>query len=203
MLFLFGLIKFFFYCRRTRFLAEFCYNSEISLVTLRLPFKALFKQRGRAKRLHFFSPSPSKPCTAAPIRALSHRHCSRQHEPPPPPCPCPEPPPASEPQPHSRALTQFSQLCPGPVPPRLPSSEPLQLAPLPCSRALTQFSQLCPGPVPPRLPSSEPLQPAPLPCRALTQPSLSRTSLCHIRCHSSPVLAIPTAVPLPWSTLVS
>ena len=150
-------------------MAEFCYNSEISLVTLRLPFKALFKQRGRAKRLHFFSPSPPEPCTATPVRALSHRHYSRRHEPPPPPCPCPEPLPASEPQPHSRALTQFSQLCPGPVPPGLPSSEPLQ--------------------------------PAPLPCRALTQSSLPRASLCHIRCHSSLVLAIPTVVPFPWSGL--
>ena len=74
---------------------------------------------------------------------------------------------------HARALAQ-------PSPPHCSAL----LAPA-CLKAAT--SQPCPG------------FPAVRIDRALTQPSLTHTSLCHSRCHFSPVLVISTAVPLPWS----
>ena len=77
----------------------------------------------RLHRRH--QPCPALP--SLPCRALSQRHCSCRHEATP-----------------VRALTQISQLCPGPVPPRFPSSEPLQPAPLLC-RALIHLGQLSPG----------------------------------------------------------
>ena len=73
MLFLFGLIKYFFLLQENQFFffwgLNFAIIAKSTLVTLRLPFKALFKQRGRAKQIHFFFPSPAEPCFSS-SRAL-------------------------------------------------------------------------------------------------------------------------------------
>ena len=94
-------------------------------MTLRLPFKALFKQRGGLIFGHNSkSPSPSlralgpfpEPCTAAPVRALSHRHCCPHHQPLPP-----------LPHAHARALAQRRPHCSALLAPAVSSGSVLMI----------------------------------------------------------------------------
>ena len=89
-------------------MAEFRYNSEISLVTLRLPFKAPFKQRGGPNDfIYFLLPQP-RPALPQPLPPVSPGLCHR--------LPVPSSDPVSSAVPTVvSALVHLGQLSPAPV----------------------------------------------------------------------------------------